>query len=388
MAKILAHILLSLLIILPHSLWAQEREGKVPIGVILPLSGRYKDFGEATLKGILLAAGIFGEKDTPVEILVEDSKGDPGLARVAVYNLYRRGAAAILGPLLSSVSIKAAKEAQMVRVPLVTFSQVEGISSTGDYIFQNSMTPSSQAKALAGFAVNQLLLTDFAILYPNTSYGITLASLFEKEVERLGGRVVRKLKYRKEKTDFSREIRRLFLIREEKDERGKPRLTPPVVDFEALFIPDYAERAGLIASQLAFYDVRDLQLLGTNGWHSPRLFKFGNRYVEGAVFTDGFAVESNDQEVKAFVKDFFREYGYKPGILEAQGYETMKILLSILEENPEASREDIKDWLLYRIYRFPGLTGYISFDITGRAVKGMYILKVEGESIKILKDKN
>lgn len=392
--EVFKRLFLFILLLLPHPGWAQLhseiKSEKIRIGVILPLSGKYKAFGEATLKGILLGAGIFGGKTNApqVKLIVEDSKGDPEKGKKGIEELNKAGVVAVLGPLLSDVSLEVARNAQALKIPLITFSQAEGIVYEGDYIFRNSLTPAAQARAIASFAVRKLAIEDFAILYPETPYGRRLTTLFEREVKKLGGRVVRKEGYRKDKTDFSEEIKRLFLIKEVKDEKGKRTLTPPEIDFDALFIPDYAERVGLIAPQLAFYNVKGLQLLGTNGWNSPDLIRIGGRYVEGAIFVDGFSTLSNAKEVKTFVRNFFKTYGTKPGILEAQGYETIKILLEILRNNPQAGREEIRDSLLFRIFNFPGVTGYISFDINGEALKGMYVLKVEDGRIILLMDRN
>jgi len=62
-------------------------------------------------------------------------------------------------------------------------------------------------------------------------------------------------------------------------------------DFEALFIPDSSLRVKMIASQLAFYDVKAVQLIGTSLWHSSDLLKKGAEYLEGAVFPDTFSGE-------------------------------------------------------------------------------------------------
>ncbi|NIQ94532.1 MAG: hypothetical protein GWN87_10185, partial [Desulfuromonadales bacterium] len=60
------------------------------------------------------------------------------------------------------------------------------------------------------------------------------------------------------------------------------------VDFDALFIPDYADRVGMIAPQLAYYGIEELPLLGINGWNSPDLLRVAGAFVEGAIFVDGF----------------------------------------------------------------------------------------------------
>ena len=64
----------------------------------------------------------------------------------------------------------------------------------------------------------------------------------------------------------------------------KRRMLPPETTFEALFIPDFAENVAMLLPQLVYYGVENVQLLGSNGWSSPKLVRnAGERYVNGAV---------------------------------------------------------------------------------------------------------
>lgn len=367
----------------------------IPIGVILPLTGKYADFGEAVLKGILLGAEIFGkvgEGFLPVEIVLRDSQGDPQKAADAVEELARNeDVIAILGPLLSRTSFSAAKRAQEFKMPLITFSQADDIAGVGDYIFRNSLTPSMQAREVVKYAVEDMGIKRFGILYPDTSYGKSLTEHFRAEVKRLGGEIVREEEYKVNQTDFGENLRRLFRIKNVEVKRDKDKdvkkFTPPPLDFEALYIPDYFDRIVLIAPQLVFYDIRGLQLLGSNGWNSSMLMEMGDRYVENAVFVDSFFLHSEEIKVKDFVKAFKANFGLEPGILEAQGYDTVKLLLALMRMKDVRDREKLKDEI-GEVKYFPGVAGETSFNEKGEAVKELYILKVEGKRIISLKTKD
>ena len=47
-------------------------------------------------------------------------------------------------------------------------------------------------------------------------------------------------------------------------------------------------KAVLIAPQVPFYNMRGIKLLGGRGWNNQNLIKYGEKYVEGAYFVDGF----------------------------------------------------------------------------------------------------
>jgi hypothetical protein len=61
-----------------------------------------------------------------------------------------------------------------------------------------------------------------------------------------------------------------------------------IIDFQALFIPDSASRINMILPQLAFNDVKDIVLLGTNLWHHESLPGQTKGYNRQTVITDGY----------------------------------------------------------------------------------------------------
>ncbi len=188
---------------------------KYRVGVILPLSGVHRPFAERVLQGIQFAfreKAAEGRKEL-VSLVVRDSQGDPVEAERAVEELVTRDKViAILGPLLSLTAERAARKAQQLKVPLLTLSQKESLTGKGDFIFQNSLTPSAQIQALAAFAVAQLKQQTFAVFYPNSPYGLSFKNLFTQEIARKGGRVLGSVAYLETQTDFSQEIRGFFKI--------------------------------------------------------------------------------------------------------------------------------------------------------------------------------
>nr|NIS41436.1 ABC transporter substrate-binding protein [Desulfuromonadales bacterium] len=144
--------------------------------------------------------------------------------------------------------------------------------------------------------------------------------------------------------------------------------------FDALFIPDFAERVGLIAPQLAFYGLEDVQLLGINGWNSPDLLRMAGRYVEGAIIVDGFYLYSSYSFVKEFVNHYYETYGREPTILEAQAFDAAGIMLSLLTDESIRGRQDLR-LALSQIKNYPGVTGATSFDIEGEADKILFLLQ-------------
>ena len=60
----------------------------------------------------------------------------------------------------------------------------------------------------------------------------------------------------------------------------------------------------MLVPQLSFHDVKNIQLLGTNLWHSETLIKLAEPYVQGAIMPDAFFGGSMEPPVVRFVAAF------------------------------------------------------------------------------------
>jgi branched-chain amino acid transport system substrate-binding protein len=412
------------------------------VGCLLPLSGPYKTYGFRALQGIELALNEYHHrnKDKPIKFIIKDTASDPFQAVQAVRELAEANVSAIIGPIISAEP--AAMEAQSRGIPIILFTQKEDITRIGEFVFRNFITPQMQARPMAAYAVKELGLNRFAILYPEENYGYTYMNLFWDEVLSLGGNVVGAESYDPMDTDFANPIKKLvglyhkvpkelentFEFRPQEPVNPDPMaktaidmfayLPPetkymqelffqgfpqplgpladdvvssrkrddelePIVDFHALFIPDAAKKAGLITPQLAYYDIENVVLIGTNLWHSQQLISMSRDYIQNAILTDGFSPESEDPKVRVFLKTFQDTFDEKPGFIEAVAYDSAKLLLQTLLNPRVRFKSHLKDELL-SLVEFPGVTGSTSFDYKGDAIRDPYILRIKGRSFEVL----
>ena len=410
-----------------QSLIERARFTPFSVGCILPLTGAYAVFGQRAMDGIELALNQFGQAagGVPFKVVVRDSRSDPDVAVRAVDELDQQKVGAILGPMATSES--AAASAQSRGIPMLVFTQREGVTDIGPYIFRNFITPEMQVRSLAAYAVHRMGIKRFAILYPAENYGRRYMNLFWDQVIENGGVVNGVEAYDPDGTDFAQPIKKLGGIfydvppdllttgiaglrrsnstpgdwnetrRGEFDDpvvrlSGIPlgredlddltRRTPdsddqwhPVVDFDALFIPDAPKKAALVIPQLAYYDIRDVTLLGTNLWNAKSLLEAAGEYMQGAIVVDGFFAESQSEKVRGFVDAFQQTYGRVPGIVEAVAYDSAVMVLQTLRQAASDSRRDVKQALL-KTTGFQGVTGATGFASNGETEKTLELLQI------------
>jgi ABC-type branched-subunit amino acid transport system substrate-binding protein len=427
----------------PGSPWAAdaralvERIGKLTfsrpdvIGLALPLSGNYKRWGEAIRQGIDLALG----EGSTFKIAVRDTGGDPAGAAAAIEALaVEEGAVVVIGGVTNAEAERAAATAEELQVPFLSLSRQEGVTAAGPYVFQNMLTPSAQAKALAKLAIEKRGMKRFALLFPSIPYGTELANAFWDEVEGRGGEVRAAESYAADRTTFTPLVKAMVgkqylderaeylpAVKElEKTERDAFRRRKaveklleklaPITDFDALFIPDQAKTVKLIAPALAVEDVvtqtcdkdevariakttgrpdlKPVQLLGGNGWGlDESLFDQSpgapGRYVRCAIYVDGFFAGSARPETKKFVEAFRKRYGATatPTILEASAYDAARLAKGAIDAARTKSRQAVRDGLAdTRAYR--GATGDMGFNARRMPEKELFYLTVDADGVR------
>jgi ABC-type branched-subunit amino acid transport system substrate-binding protein len=375
------------------------------VGCILPLSGRYQAYGDKVLRGLLMAADDAKALDhggRNIQLVIKDSGGGPDLAAAAVRDLVANNrVAAIIGPLSRVAAEAAAKEAQSLWVPIITLTQKKGVSEIGNFVFRSFLSNEQQTRALVDYAVFGLGHRRFAILYPDDRYGTRLMNLFWDELDRLGAEVRGVETYEPSQTDFADQIKKLVglyyprpkgqlsdeFARVKKIEgsaaggeadsalliEGEPL---PIVDFEAIFIPDSYKKVGLIAPQLAYHDVTEITLLGTNLWNSPELVEMAASYLQGAIFVDGFFPESSLPLTDQFVSRYQETFGEEPGSPEAQAYDTMRLLVKALGQPEVRSRPQLRDALL-GMQMLSGVAGTASVGRDGEVNRPPFLITID-----------
>ncbi len=434
------------------------------IGCLLPLSGKYRLFGERALKGIQFAFQEFLTAHSgngvapPIRLIIEDTGSNARKAVNAAKALADKKVAAIIGPLLPFK--EAILEADKHRIPIITICQDQNIPKLGEYVFRNFLTPQMQVESLVKYTCDDLGMRKFAVLYPEEEYGRVFAHKFWDEILKYDGEMVGFESYNPSDTDFAEPIKKLaglyyevpedlkevreqrlirlglkevdtgfldaFLFRDlpaentenqgieevviedevnqedEANEEGLNKEEDPdsqtaeeeaeeedkaLVDFDALFVPDGPTNVGMIIPQLAFYDIIDTLLLGTNLWYSRELIETAGGYAQGAVFPADF-LETGGRQAAAgsFSSRYELFYNEKPGFVSAVAYDTAVILMRIINDPAIRFRHSIIE-RLENMEGFPGVTGETAFDLSGEVRKKLTLLKIKRNGFAVVADR-
>ena len=337
---------------------------RVRIGAFMSLTGDTAQYGISALNGYRMAVeeanAAGGAGGRRVELVVEDTRSDAVETEVVVERLVREVKVhALLGEVVSSRSLAAARVAQREGVPMLTPSATSPeVTAVGPYVFRSCYTDTFQGAAIAHFAAGQLGARRAAFLVDRDQrYSVELARIIRDDFVRHGGEVVASQEYEEGAADFSFQVAEVGA--------AKP---------DVVFIPGYYLEAGLLARQARAIGI-EVPLVGGDGWDSPRLYEIGGDVLAGSFYSSHFSAEDPDPQVQRFVADYRRLFVATPDSFAATAYDAARVMLAAVARAPSLERAAIRD-ALAQTRDFPGVTGSVTFDAERNAVKSVVVVRI------------
>lgn len=350
---------------------------EIKIGLITPLSGDVKTFGESVKNAFEIAVeeanakgGVAGMK---IASVIVDDRNDPTEASNAANLLVNQhGVKAIVGSVTSKTTIPVSDLAQSAKIPTITGTATNPKVTVADgkrkdYMFRSCYTDSFQGTVMAKFARETLRAGTAAVLYDaSNDYSKGIAEVFRDAFAGLGGSMTAYESYGKDDVDFSALLTKV--------KASKP---------DVLFLPDYYNKVGLIAKQVKEKGLQ-VTLIGPDGWDSPELVKVAGDAIEGGYFSNHYSPEDTRPEVVNWVNKYREKFGQTPDALGTLAYDATNMLLESIRKANSADPGKIRD-ALASLTGFEGVTGKFTMDKNGDPIKSAVIIRIQDGKQKFLK---
>lgn len=347
----------------------KAKDGEIVFGVQGPETGEIAVYGLQTLYGaeiaineINAAGGINGKQ---VKLVHYDSRGDKAEAlNVAQRLINNDKVCSILGEPTSGAVFairKAINDAKTIEIS--AGATAVGVTTDHPFIFRNTLLDTDGAPATIKFLKENKGWNNYAIITStNNDYSVGLSDTFRKAVIDNGGTVVIEQSINDKDTNISAQVTAM---------RNKK--------FDAVIFTGYYQEASLILLELRKQGI-NTPLVGGDGFQSPELYNVAKDATIGSVFFAGFSTTSPDQKVVEFNKKMI-DAGHTSDMFAAQGYDAIYLLADaakaagVTDCADVAQREKMRD-ALAATKDFMGVSGQMSFDVDGNAVKKPFIQEV------------
>jgi branched-chain amino acid transport system substrate-binding protein len=354
--------------------WAVAAE-EILVGNVQDLSGPNKAFGLATVNGVQMyfdkinaAGGINGRK---LRIISYDTKSEVNEAISA----YRRlgdldKVSIVIGPPIANMGIALAPISEQKKIPIVGLYMDERATTKQDgspwtYMFLAQNSSGAQARTIAQYAVKDLKLKKYALLFnQQNAYSVSLAEPFAEYVTANGGAIVAKETFMTADKDYRAQLTKIKQV------------SP-----EAIYMPNYPQEIPLTLQQSYDLGIK-ATILGNNSYIPFALASNTDpKASEGVYFPYG--IDPSDPKLTDYSAQYEKKYGY-PAITQAfSGWDLGGAIVEAYKRALGKGQKPSGDVLAAELAKtkdFPGHQGAFSISPKTHRPLGlaMYILQVKG----------
>jgi len=365
MKKLLTFLILAyLLFVINSSTFSQslnennlENEKFLKIGVLLPLSGKFKDIGESFLKAIQLA--LYDISNEHIKIYPKDSKGNALNTYQSAKEFEELGIKVVIGPIFHE-SLE--RLGEINKITFISFTNKT--KEIPKNIIAFGINIESQIDALKKY-FNEIKVSKTLLLSPKSEFIYQSEFVAKKDVlkfyrtysydinpKKITAEVEKITKYRERKKDLERRIKILEKSDLYKDKNELKKLeqmhTLGKINFDSVIVIDFGERLKSVLTSFTFSDVssNEVNFFTINQWFDETFFN------ENAMQNLHFPSIDFDN-LKKFNKKFFNAFNEQPNEVSILAYDALGLIYYCWSNNNFQFKQD----QLYNKKGFKGLHG-------------------------------
>ena len=337
-------ILLSYIILFFNSsLFSNEKESSLKIGLLAPFTGEYKDLGNSLLLSTQLALKEIGDKK--ITIIPRDSGTNNKLIlNRSIQEISELGAKVIIGPVDSSNFNEIKKYQDVIFISLSNMHP-----EISENIISIGISLDSQLESITNF-IKSKNKNKTLIIYPKNKY----SEYVKERLKILNIKSYKTFQYNPDPKILTSEIEKLTnydqrknnlkirkkILEKQEDEKSKNELkkldqiyTLGKVNFDSIIIIDFGNSLKSVLASLVFSDVNDSEILFTtvNQWFDESIFyenSVKNLYYP-SINLKNFK-QHNDKYIKAF--------GLNPNELTILGYDAVGLIYYVWKKNNKINK--------------------------------------------------
>ena len=337
-------------------------EDKIKIGLIIPLSGEYKDIGNSIIKSTRLAINKID--DSKIEILPRDTKSNPEITLKVAKELHADGVKIIIGPLFNSNVL------YLDELKDVTFlSFTNKIKNNPKNVISSGVNAISQINTIKKFQEKNGLERSI-FLIPNNNFKdeiknaisntkIKLKDIFVYDTDPtlLTSQIEKLTRYKERKKNLENEIKRLEVSNDINKEKKIQKLmkldTFGGINFDSVIIGDFDESLKSVATSLLYTDVSSKRItyISLNQWFDKSLL--AEKSLHPIYFPS-----INKKNYEIFRDEYFKSYNDYPNQISFLSYDLVGLVYYLIYKN----NYEVDEKIFYKKNRFKGKIGVFEIN--------------------------
>ncbi len=335
---------------------------KIKIGLVVPLSGEYKEVGNSILKSARLAINKID--DLRIEIIPRDTKSNPETTLRVSKELSDQGIKIIIGPVFNKNLI------YLDELNEVTFLSLSNTNiNNPKNVINGGINAVSQINAIKKFQ-KFAKLERSVLLIPNSEFKNEIEDAVKKTKIKLKDKFIYNLdptiltsqiekltRYPQRKQNLKDEIERLKnsneINKQKKISNLEKRDTLGGINFDSVIIADFDESLKSIATSLLYTDVSSTRVnyITLNQWFDKSILKEEN--LQPIYFPS-----INKENYDNFVSEYFNIYDEYPNQISFLSFDLVGLVYFLIYKNDFI----INNKIFYKKNKFKGKIGIFEIN--------------------------
>ncbi len=335
---------------------------KIKIGLVVPLSGEYKEVGNSILKSARLAINKID--DLRIEIVPRDTKSNPETTLRVSKELYEQGIKIIIGPVFNKNLI------YLDELNKVTFLSLSNTNiNNPKNVISGGINAISQINAIKKFQEFAKLERSI-LLVPNSEFKNEIEDavkktkiklkdkfIYDSDPTILTSQIEKLTRYPERKQNLKDEIIRLKNSNESNIKKKISNLekkdTLGGINFDSVIIADFDESLKSVTTSLLYTDVSSNRVIyiTLNQWFDKSILKEKN--LQPIYFPS-----INKENYDNFVSEYFSIYNEYPNQISFLSFDLVGLVYFLIYKNDFV----INNKIFYKKNKFKGKIGIFEIN--------------------------
>ena len=335
---------------------------KIKIGLVVPLSGEYKEVGNSILKSARLAINKID--DLRIEIVPRDTKSNPETTLRVSKELYEQGIKIIIGPVFNKNLI------YLDELNKVTFLSLSNTNiNNPKNVISGGINAISQINAIKKFQEFAKLERSI-LLVPNSEFKNEIEDavkktkiklkdkfIYDSDPTILTSQIEKLTRYPQRKQNLKDEIIRLKNSNESNIKKKISNLekkdTLGGINFDSVIIADFDESLKSVTTSLLYTDVSSNRVIyiTLNQWFDKSILKEEN--LQPIYFPS-----INKENYDNFVSEYFNIYNEYPNQISFLSFDLVGLVYFLIYKNDFV----INNKIFYKKNKFKGKIGIFEIN--------------------------
>ena len=335
---------------------------KIRIGLVVPLSGEYKEVGNSILKSARLAVNKID--DIRIEIIPRDSRSNPETTLRVSKELYEQGIRIIIGPVFNKnlIYLGELNEVTFLSLSNTNINNPKNVISGGI----NAISQINAIKKFQEFAKleRSILLVpssefqnEIEVAIKETKIKLKDKFIYSTDPTALTSQIEKLTRYTQRKQNLKDEIKRLEnsneVNKEKKISNLEKRHTLGGINFDSVIIADFDESLKSVTTSLLYTDIsaERVNYITLNQWFDKSILKEKN--LQPIYFPS-----INKKNYDDFVSEYFRIYNEYPNQISFLSFDLVGLVYFLIYKNDFI----INNKVFYKKNKFKGKIGIFEIN--------------------------